>query len=51
MTHRRRSPWGPLIQLLLVLNAVSVLGPLVIAVFSAFKSTREIFAAPFWPPT
>ena len=46
-----RPQWALLVQLLLALNALWVLGPLVIAVFSAFKSTREIFAAPFSPPT
>ena len=50
MRRRAGSSWAPLVQLLLVLNALWVLGPLVIVVFSAFKSTREIFAAPFWPP-
>src|SRR5439155_2762114 len=39
-----------LAQVLLVLNAATVLGPLAVALFSAFKTTREIFRAPFLPP-
>ncbi|PYM63396.1 MAG: carbohydrate ABC transporter permease [Candidatus Rokuibacteriota bacterium] len=39
-----------LAQVLLVLNAATVLGPLAVALFSAFKTTREIFRAPFVPP-
>jgi raffinose/stachyose/melibiose transport system permease protein len=39
------------IQILLLLNAVVMLYPLLVVVFSAFKSTNEIFASPFGPPS
>jgi raffinose/stachyose/melibiose transport system permease protein len=39
-----------LIQLLLTLNAVIMIYPLVVMVFSAFKSNAELFGSPFAPP-
>jgi raffinose/stachyose/melibiose transport system permease protein len=45
-----RLTWRPLIQLVLLANAVLVLAPMLIMGLSAFKSTREIFQNPFgWP--
>jgi len=35
---------------LLILNAIAVLGPLGVALVSAFKPARAILAAPFRPP-
>lgn len=40
-----------LIQLVLWVNALIMLYPVLIMVFSAFKSNAEIYAAPFAPPT
>src|SRR3970040_1711569 len=45
-----RLSWRPLIQVVLLVNAVLVLAPMLIMGLSAFKSTREIFQNPFgWP--
>jgi raffinose/stachyose/melibiose transport system permease protein len=50
MRDARRLSWRPLIQLVLVGNAVLVLAPMLIMGLSAFKTTREIFQNPFgWP--
>ncbi|MGH2405211.1 MAG: carbohydrate ABC transporter permease [bacterium] len=46
----RRSPWTPLVQAVLIANAVLVLAPMVIMGLSAFKTTREIFQNPFGLP-
>lgn len=46
----RRSYWTPLVQAVLIANAVLVLAPMVIMAFSAFKTTREIFQNPFGLP-
>ncbi len=48
--RRPRSPWGPLVQVLLVANAVLVLAPILLMCLSAFKTTREIFQNPFALP-
>jgi raffinose/stachyose/melibiose transport system permease protein len=47
----RRSAWTPLIQGVLIANALLVLAPMVIMGLSAFKTTREIFQNPFGLPT
>ena len=45
-----RLSWRPLLQVVLLTNAVLVLAPILIMALSAFKSTREIFQNPFgWP--
>lgn len=46
----RRSGWTPLIQTVLLANAVLVLAPMMIMGLSAFKTTREIFQNPFGLP-
>lgn len=48
---RRRLSWRPLLQIVLLANAVLVLAPMLIMGLSAFKSTREIFQNPFGLPT
>ncbi len=45
-----RSRWTPLVQVVLIANAVLVLAPMVIMGLSAFKTTREIFQNPFGLP-
>lgn len=46
----RRSNWTPLVQAVLITNAVLVLAPMVIMGLSGFKTTREIFQNPFGLP-
>ncbi len=46
----RRTAWTPLVQAVLLANAVLVLAPMVIMGLSAFKTTREIFQNPFGLP-
>jgi raffinose/stachyose/melibiose transport system permease protein len=46
----QRSPWTPLVHLVLLANAALVLVPVVLMGLSAFKSTREIFQNPFGLP-
>ena len=46
----RRSPWTPMVQAVLVANALVVLLPMLMMGLSAFKSTREIFQQPFGLP-
>ncbi len=45
-----RTAWSPLIQLVLIGNALLVLAPMLIMGLSAFKNTREIFQNPFGLP-
>ncbi len=45
-----RTAWSPLIQAVLVANALLVLAPMLIMGLSAFKNTREIFQNPFGLP-
>ncbi len=45
-----RTGWSPLIQAVLVANALLVLAPMLIMGLSAFKNTREIFQNPFGLP-
>lgn len=45
-----RSAWSPLIQAVLLANAVLVLAPMVIMGLSAFKTTQEIFQNPIGLP-
>jgi len=45
-----RSRWSPLIQAVLLANAVLVLAPMVIMGLSAFKTTQEIFQNPIGLP-
>jgi raffinose/stachyose/melibiose transport system permease protein len=47
---RRRSPWTPAIQVVLLANAALVLVPVLLMGLSGFKSTREIFQSPFGLP-
>jgi raffinose/stachyose/melibiose transport system permease protein len=42
--------WSPIIQVVLLANAVLVLAPMVIMGLSAFKTTQEIFQNPFGLP-
>lgn len=46
----QRSPWTPLLHVVLLANAALVLVPVVLMGLSAFKSTREIFRNPFGLP-
>ncbi|HEY3247630.1 MAG TPA: carbohydrate ABC transporter permease [bacterium] len=48
---RSRLSWRPLLQVVLLANAILVLAPMLIMGLSAFKSTREIFQNPFGLPT
>jgi len=45
-----RTAWSPLIQVVLIGNALLVLAPMLIMGLSAFKNTREIFQNPFGLP-
>lgn len=45
-----RTAWSPLMQAVLLANALLVLAPMVIMGLSAFKNTREIFQHPFGLP-
>ncbi len=45
-----KTAWAPLIQLVLIANALLVLAPMLIMGLSAFKNTREIFQNPFGLP-
>lgn len=45
-----RTAWSPLVQAVLVANALLVLAPMLIMGVSAFKNTREIFQNPFGLP-
>ncbi|MBF6593721.1 MAG: carbohydrate ABC transporter permease [Thermaceae bacterium] len=49
--RRRLSGLDWLLRGALILNAIGVLSPLLVMLVSAFKSTREIFASPFAPPS
>jgi raffinose/stachyose/melibiose transport system permease protein len=47
---RRRGPWEPLIQVVLMANAALVLIPVLLMGLSSFKTTQEIFRRPFGLP-